>query len=83
MNAQADEQWSYVGQKTHQRWLWYAIEATTGVVLSFVFGRRQDGVCEQLMTKLRAFNIKTWRAQKPSATPESCKVLRWENVTNN
>ena len=60
MNAQADEQWSYVGQKTHQRWLWYAIEATTGVVLSFVFGRRQDGVCEQLMTKLRAFNIKTF-----------------------
>jgi insertion element IS1 protein InsB len=60
MNAQADEQWSYVGKKTHQRWLWYAIEATTGVVLSFVFGRRQDGVCEQLMTKLRAFNIKTF-----------------------
>jgi hypothetical protein len=25
----------------------------------------------------------TGRAQKPSATPESCKVLRWENVTNN
>ena len=60
MNAQADEQWSYVGKKTHQRWLWYAIEAATGVVLSFVFGRRQDCVCEQLMTKLGAFNIRTF-----------------------
>ena len=25
----------------------------------------------------------TWRAQKPSATPRPCMVLRWENITNN
>ena len=44
MDVQADEQWSYVGNKKNQRWLWYAIDAATGCVLSFVFGRRKDAV---------------------------------------
>ena len=59
IDVQADEQWSYVGNKTNQRWLWYAIDAATGCVLSFVFGRRQDAVCEQLISNLKAFNIRT------------------------
>ena len=28
-------------------------------------------------------DFKAWRAQKPSATPRPCMVLRWENITNN
>jgi insertion element IS1 protein InsB len=60
MDVQADEQWSYVGNKKNQRWLWYAIDAVTGRVLSFVFGRRQDVACEQLMDNLKAFNIRTY-----------------------
>ena len=59
-DVQADEQWSYVGSKDNQRWLWYAIDAVTGCVLSFVFGRRQDKVCEQLISNLKAFNIRTY-----------------------
>jgi insertion element IS1 protein InsB len=58
--VQADEQWSYVGNKKNQRWLWYAIDAATECILAFVFGRRQDNVCEQLLAKLKAFNIKTY-----------------------
>ncbi len=60
IEVQADEQWSYVGNKKNQRWLWYAIDAVTGCVLSFVFGRRKDTICEQLMSNLKAFNIRTY-----------------------
>jgi len=59
-DVQADEQWSHVGNKDNQRWLRYAIDAATGCILSFVFGRRQDKVCEQLISNLKAFNIRTY-----------------------
>ena len=58
--TQVDEQWGYVGNKDNQRWLWYAIDAATGCILSFVFGRRQDKVCEQLISNLKTFNIRTY-----------------------
>ena len=60
MDVQADEQWSYVGSKKNQRWLWYAIDAVTGCVLSFVFGRRQDEVRRQLIDNLKVFNIRPY-----------------------
>jgi len=44
INFQADELWSYVGCKAHEKWLWYASVAAIRVVLSFVFGPRQDTV---------------------------------------
>jgi hypothetical protein len=28
-DAEMDKQWSYVGNKSEQRWLWYAIEHAT------------------------------------------------------
>ena len=55
--AQADEQWSFVGNKGNQRWLWYAIDSATGRVLAFVFGRRTDEVCRSLLDKLAVFSI--------------------------
>ena len=42
--VEMDEQWSYVGKKSEQRWLWYAIDHVTKVVLAYVFGRRKDDV---------------------------------------
>ena len=39
-----DEQWSYVGNKSNQRWLWYAIDHATNTVLAYVFGKRKDEV---------------------------------------
>lgn len=48
INVQADELWSYVGSKAHQKWLWYAIDAAIRVVVSFVFGPRQDTVFKKL-----------------------------------
>jgi insertion element IS1 protein InsB len=48
-----DEQWSYVGNKSNQRWLWHAIDHTTHTVLAYVLGRRKDDVFKQLKT----FNV--------------------------
>lgn len=53
-----DEQWSFVGNKSEQRWLWYAIDHATKVVLAYVFGRRTDDVFMQLKTLLEPFKIK-------------------------
>jgi insertion element IS1 protein InsB len=52
-----DEQWSYVGSKSNQRWLWLAVEYTTNTVLAYVFGKRQDEVFEKLHALLAPFNI--------------------------
>lgn len=55
--AELDEQWSYVGKKSNQRWLWYAIDHTTNVVLAYVFGKRKDEVFLKLKALLEPFNI--------------------------
>ena len=39
--AELDEQWSFVGNKSNQRWLWYAVDYKTNTVLAYVFGRRK------------------------------------------
>jgi insertion element IS1 protein InsB len=49
-----------VGNKGEQRWLWSAIDVATGCVLSFVFGRRKDEVCEKLLENLKVFNVRTY-----------------------
>ena len=32
--AELDEQWSFVGRKSNQRWLWYAVDHKTNAVLA-------------------------------------------------
>jgi IS1 family transposase len=36
--CELDEQWSFVGSKAHQHWLWYAYNTKTGGVLAYTFG---------------------------------------------
>jgi insertion element IS1 protein InsB len=55
--VEVDEMWSYLGKKTGQRWLWHAIDHHTGMVLAYVFGRRQDQVFLQLKALLEPFGI--------------------------
>ena len=50
--AEVDEMWSYVGNKTQQRWLWHAIDHRTGVILADVLGPRQDEVFLQVKALL-------------------------------
>ncbi len=33
-DAEADEFWSYVGNKKNQRWTWYAIERKSGIIMA-------------------------------------------------
>jgi insertion element IS1 protein InsB len=42
--AEMDAMWRFVGKKKDQRWLWHAIDHTTGAVLAYVFGHRKDEV---------------------------------------
>ena len=57
LEAQADEMWSFVGNKKHQRWLWHAIDHSSGNVLAYVFGRRQDKAFLKLKQLLSPFGI--------------------------
>ena len=58
LEGEIDEMWSFVQNKKNQRWLWHAIERTTGKVLAYVLGSRTDNVFVQLKTLLEPFGIK-------------------------
>lgn len=49
--------WSYVGKKSNPRWLWHAIDHSSGKVLAYVFGRRKDSVFLELKALLEPFGI--------------------------
>ena len=59
-DAELDEQWSFVQNKSNQRWLWLwiAIDHATGVVLAYVLGKRKDRVFKKLKAMLEPFEIK-------------------------
>ena len=60
LSSELDEMWSYVRRKSNPRWLWHAIDHHTGVVLAYVFGRRQDEVFLQLKALLEPFGIRRY-----------------------
>ena len=47
-----DEFWSYVGNKSNQRWTWYALERKTGLILAFHNDRRTDEALKKLISKV-------------------------------
>jgi len=57
VESEVDEQWSYVGSKANQRWLWLAIHHETRVVLAYAFGTRTDDVFVELKGLLEPFGI--------------------------
>ena len=48
----ADEMWLFVRCKKAQRWLWWVENATTGEVVTFVFGRRTPVTFRRLLALL-------------------------------
>lgn len=54
ISAECDEQWSFVGSKSNQRWLWYILEKSTRKVLAFVFGKRDNATFKRLIELLPA-----------------------------
>jgi len=52
-----DEMWSFVSDKSHQYWLWWAIDHNTGIPLAYCFGTRGHKCLEELRGLLDLFRI--------------------------
>ena len=57
ITVEEDEQWSFVGKKSQQRWLWVALNHRTSEILAYTFGARTDQVCQRLKKLLSPFNV--------------------------
>jgi IS1 family transposase len=55
--AEMDEMWSFVHDKSQQYWLWWAIDHNSGEPLAFCFGTREHKYLEELKGLLVDFNI--------------------------
>ena len=53
--AELDEMWSYVKNKSNKYWLWHAIDHNTGKILAYTFGDRKDKVFRKLKEMLEPF----------------------------
>lgn len=51
---EADEQWSFVGNKENDQWLWLVMHSKTRQILAFHVGKRNKASGEALMAKLPA-----------------------------
>ncbi len=60
IEAELDEQWSWVGNKSNQRWLWHAVDHATNTVLAYMFGKRKDDVFKKLKELLEPFGIQRY-----------------------
>lgn len=49
---EADEQWSFVGNKKNDQWLWLVMHSKTRQILAFHIGKRNKASGEALMAKL-------------------------------
>ncbi len=54
-----DEMWSFCHDKSHQVWLWWAVEHTTNTPIAYTFGTREHKYLDELLSFLKPFNIKT------------------------
>lgn len=77
--SELDEMWSFVQKKANQRWLWHAIDHTTGVVLAYVLGSHTDDVFLKLKELLEPFGIYRfytdgWGAYKRHLDPQQHQV---------
>lgn len=71
--------WSYVCKKEDQRWLWHAIDHSSGTVLAYVVGTHEDKAFLELKELLRPFGIKkfytdNWGAYRRHLNPEEHEV---------
>ena len=50
--AEMDEFWSFVGKKSNQRWTWYAMDKSSGIILAWHNGKRTDADFKKLLKHL-------------------------------
>ena len=59
ISAEMDEMWSYYHDKSHQVWLWWAVDHETNVPLAYTFGTREHKYLDELLDLLEPFSIGT------------------------
>ena len=52
-----DEMWSYYHDKSHQVWLWWAVDHETNTPLAYTFGTREHKFLDELLALLEPFHI--------------------------
>jgi IS1 family transposase/transposase-like protein len=65
--AEIDEMWSFVGDKSRQYWLWRAVDHNMGEPLAFHFGTGEHKNLDALLELLKPFNINTVYSDDNSA----------------
>lgn len=60
IRVDGDEFWSYVGDKSNQRWTWYVLDRANGMILAHHNDRRTDAACQALLKKLEIFPIQAY-----------------------
>ena len=68
--VEMDEMWSYYHDKSHQVWLWWAVEHETNVPLAYTFGTRKHKYLDKLLSLLAPFSIGTVYADNNYAYKE-------------
>lgn len=56
-SSEMDEFWSFVQNKSNQRWTWYAIDKSSGRILAWHNGKRKDEDFLALWDLLKPFSI--------------------------
>jgi len=59
LSAEMDEMWSFYHDKSHQIWLWWAVDHATNTPLAFTFGTREHKNLDKLLDLLKQFPIGT------------------------
>ncbi|MCL1948130.1 MAG: IS1 family transposase [Turicibacter sp.] len=72
--AEMDEMWSFVHDKSQQYWLWWAIDHNTQEVLAYVFGTRQQKFLGKLCDVLSPFDIKVTYTDDNYAYQKICQI---------
>ena len=68
--VEMDEMWSYYHDKSHQVWLWWAVDHEKNVPLAYTFGTREHKHLEELLALLKPFPIGTVYADNNYAYQE-------------
>jgi insertion element IS1 protein InsB len=57
VEAETDEMWSFVGDKSQQRWLWHAIDHHLGAILAYGLAPHEDEAFVKLKDLLEPFGV--------------------------
>ena len=57
VSLEMDEMWSFYHDKSHQIWLWWAVDHEANVPLAYTFGTREHKYLDELLALLEPYSI--------------------------